>query len=75
MTNCPIPSDHVDEPNPGTPDALIPHVRLQGRKAAREGLSSEDCPYPGGLSIGGFSNQRGAWFLGWYDVRLAKFYI
>lgn len=70
MTNRIIPVledlDEMERPNPGTPDDEIPDDRLVGRIAARGGKSVDANPF---VRAG-----RVDWFLGWYDVRLERFY-
>ena len=57
--------------NPGTPDDDVNPERMHGRQAARHGVQVDDNPHPHGTPGG----RRIAWYLGWYDVRLAKFYV
>lgn len=60
----------LKEPHPGTPDSQVPRQRRAGRLAARRG--AKDCPH---TLCEGSANDRTQWWLGWYDVRLARFFV
>jgi len=64
--------DTIDTPHPGTPDAEVCIVRRMGRAAARQGPPDTDCPYG---HAGSLNNNRVQWMLGYYDVRLERFYL
>jgi hypothetical protein len=64
-------TDIIDAPHPGTPDAEVCIVRRMGRAAARQELPDTECPYE---HTGSLNNNRVQWMLGFYDVRLERFY-
>jgi hypothetical protein len=59
--------DDAGHPNPGTPDDWVSLQRRMGRTAARDGRPVGANPFPGA--------GRVDWYLGWYDVRLRRFYL
>jgi len=61
-------TESADEPNPSTPDSQVSPGRLEGRRAARVGRLADENPHAGA------KEGRVDWYLGWYDVRLRKFY-
>jgi hypothetical protein len=56
----------INPPHPGTPDDDVSQERLEGRVAARKGVSDSENPYTGA--------GRQDWYLGWYDVDLKRHY-